>query len=172
MSLVNMEEVGTSFRDVQSRKMQILEEGNNANVQQNFNTSTCSVCNKDVMDQYTSCSECHSQIYYRGTFLPSYQFNYFFQKKSKYTCIKCTPTGLVDLSSYGVDLLINDIKNHLVDIETINNLLREENQHLRGENTQNKNNSKVEKISNAKNVKDLETKIKKTQTELSEANRN
>ena len=36
-------------------------------------------------------------------------------------------TGFVDVSSDGVDVLINDIKEHLVTIETINNLLREEN---------------------------------------------
>ena len=64
--------------------------------------------------------------------------------------------------------MINDIKEHLVKLETISNLLREENQHLRGENIQNK---KVEKTNNANNVKDLETKIKKMETELSEANR-
>ena len=64
--------------------------------------------------------------------------------------------------------MINDIKEHLVKVETINNLLREENQHLRGENIQNK---KVEKTNNANNVKDLETRIKKMETELSEANR-
>ena len=39
-----------------------------------------------------------------------------------------------DLSSVGVDVLIIDIKEHLVETEAINNLLREENQHLRGEN--------------------------------------
>ena len=61
----------------------------------------------------------------------------------------------------GVDVLINDIKENLVQIETTNNLLREENQHLRGENIQNKNNLKVEKTSNTNKVKDLETKIKK-----------
>ena len=77
----------------------------------------------------------------------------------------CTPTALVDLSSDGVDVLINDIKERLVEIETINNLLSEENQHLRGENIQNKNNLKVEKTNNANNVKNLETKIKKMQTE-------
>ena len=57
--------------------------------------------------------------------------------------------------------MINDIKENLVQIETTNNLLREENQHLRGENIQNKNNLKVEKTSNTNKVKDLETKIKK-----------
>ena len=67
--------------------------------------------------------------------------------------------------------MINGIKKHLVEIGTINNLLREENQHLRGENIQNKNNLKVEKTNNTNSVKDLETKIKKMQTELSEANR-
>ena len=46
MSLHNMEEVGTSFPDVKSREMQIFEEENDANVQQKFNISTCSVCNK------------------------------------------------------------------------------------------------------------------------------
>ena len=81
------------------------------------------------------------------------------------------PTGLVDLSSDGVDVLINDIKEHLVEVETINNQLREENQHFRGENIQNKNNLKVEKTNNTNIAKDLETKIKKMQTELSEANR-
>ena len=68
-------------------------------------------------------------------------------------------------------MLINEIKEHFIEIERINYLLREENQHLRGENIQNKNNLKVEKTKNANNVKDLEAKIKKLQTELSEANR-
>ena len=63
------------------------------------------------------------------------------------------------------------LKKRLVEIETINNLLREENQHLRGENSQDKNNLKVEKINNGNNVKELVTKIKKMQIELSEANR-
>ena len=71
----------------------------------------------------------------------------------------------------GFGVLINDIKEHLVETETINSLLREENQHLRRENIQNKNNLKAEKTNNAKNFKDLETKIKKMQTELAEANR-
>ena len=83
----------------------------------------------------------------------------FFEKKSKYTCVDCTPKGLVDLSSDGVDVLINDIKKQLVKVETINSLLRKENQHLRGENIQNKNNLKVGKTNNANNVKDLETNI-------------
>ena len=56
--------------------------------------------------------------------------------------------------------MINDIKEHLVEIEKINNLLREENQHLRGENIQDKNNLKIEKTNNTNNVKDIETKIK------------
>ena len=106
-------------------------------------------------------------MHYTCTFLPSYQLHYFVEKQSKYTCV-LTPTVSVDLSSDGVDVLINDIKEHLVKVETINNLLREENQHLRGENIQNK---KVEKTNNANNVKDLETKIKKMETELSKANR-
>ena len=147
-----------------------MVEENDANVQQKFNTSTCSVCNKDATDKYISCSEYHIQIHYRCTFLPPYQLYYFVEKKSKYTYINCTPTGSVDLSSDGVDVLKNDIKEHLAEIETINNLLREEN-HLRGENIQNKNNLKVEKTNNASNVKDLKSKIKKMQTELSEANR-
>ena len=109
-------------------------------------------------------------MHYTCTFLPSYQLHYFVEKQSKYTCV-LTPTVSVDLSSDGVDVLINDIKEHLVKVETINNLLREENQHLRGENIQNKNNLKVEKTNNTNNVKDLETKIKKMQTELSKANR-
>ena len=46
MSLNNVEEVGTSLPDVQSWEMQILEEENDPNVQQNFDTSTCSECNK------------------------------------------------------------------------------------------------------------------------------
>ena len=57
-----------------------------------------------------SCTECHIQIYYRCTFLLSYQLYYFVEKKIRHTCINCTPTGLVDLSSDGVDMLINDIK--------------------------------------------------------------
>ena len=76
------------------------------------------------------------------------------------------PTAFVDLSSDGVEVLINGIKEHLVKIKTINNILREENQHLRGE-----NNLKVEKTNSTSRVKDLETAIKKIQTELYEANR-
>ena len=151
-----MEKVGTSLPDVHSREMQILEEENDANMQQKFNTSTCSVCNKDATDKYIYCNECYIQIHYRCTFLPSYQLYYLVEKKSKYICINCTPTGLEDLSSDGVDVLITDIKEHLVEIETINikrrNLFREENQHLSGENIQNKNNLKVEKTSNTNNV--------------------
>ena len=169
MSLNNMEKVGTSLLDVQSIEKQNLEKENDANMQQKVNTSTCSVCNKDATDKYIFCSECHIQIHYRCTFLPSYQLYYFVEKKGKYTCANCTPTCFVDLSSDGVDVLINDIKEHLVKIETINNLLREENQHLRGENIQNKNNLKVEKNNNTNRVKDLQTKIKNMQTELSEA---
>ena len=165
-----MEKVGTSLPDIQSREMQNLDEENDANMQQKCSTSTCSVCNKDATE-YVSCSACHIQIHYRCTFLPSYQLYYFVEKKSKYTCVNCTPTGFVDLSLDGVDVLINDIKEHLVKIETRNNLLREENQHLRGENIQNKNNLKVEKTNNTNRVKDLGTKIKTMQTELSEANR-
>ena len=120
-------------------KMQILEEENDANMQKKFNTSTCSLCNKEVTDKYISCSECHVQIHCRCTFLPSYQLYYFVEKKSKYSCINCTPTGLVDLSLDGVYVLINDIKEHLVEIEAINNLLREKNRRFRGENIQNKN---------------------------------
>ena len=67
--------------------------------------------------------------------------------------------------------MINDIEQHLATIETINNLLREKNQYLEGENIQNKNNLKAEKSSNINRVKDLETKIKNMQTELSEGNR-
>ena len=171
MSLNNMEQVVTSLPYMQSREIQILEEENDANVQQNFNTPTCSVCKKDATDKYTSCSECHIQIHYRCTFLPSHLIYYFVEKKSKYTCSNCTPPGLVNLSSDRVDVLINDIKEHLVKLQAINNLLRQKNQHLRGENIQNKNNLKVEKTNNVNNVKDLEIKIKKLRTELSEANR-
>ena len=120
-------------------EMQILEEENDANMQQKFNTSTCSLCNKEVTDKYISCSECHVQIHCRCTFLPSYQLYYFVEKKSKYSCINCTPTGLVDLSLDGVYVLINDTKEHLVEIEAINNLLREKNRRFRGENIQNEN---------------------------------
>ena len=172
MNLHNVEEAGTSLPDIQSREIHILEEENDPNVQQNFNTSTCSVCSKDATGKYISCNECNIQIHYRCTFLPSYQFYYFVEMKSKYTYFNCTPTGLVDLSSDGVDVLTNDIKEHLVKLETVNSLLREENQHLRVKNIQNKNNLKVEKTNNANNIKDLETKIKKLQTELSEATEN
>ena len=46
-----MEEVGTSLPDVQSREIQILEEGSNVNMQQKFNTSTCNVYSKDAKMQ-------------------------------------------------------------------------------------------------------------------------
>ena len=104
-----MEKVETSLPDVQSREMQILEEENDANMQRKFNTSIWRVCNKDAIDKYISCSESHIQIHHRCTFLPSYQLYYFVEKESKYTCVNYTPTGLVDLLSDGVDVLINDI---------------------------------------------------------------
>ena len=141
--------------------MQILEEENDANMQLKSNTSTCSVCNKDAKDKYISCSECHIQIHYRSTFLPSYQLYYFAEKKSEYTCANFTPTGSVDLSSDRVDALRNNIKEHLVEIETTNNLLREENQHLRGDIIQNKNSLKVEKTNNTNNVKDQKQQLKR-----------
>ena len=111
------EEVGTSLLNVKSREMQIFEEENDPNRQQKFNTSTCNICNKNATGKYISCSECHIQIHYRCTFLPLYQLYNFVEKKRKYTCINCTPTGFVDLSSDRVDVLINDIKEHLVKIE-------------------------------------------------------
>ena len=85
MTLSNMEKVGTSLPDVQSREMQNLEEEKDANMQQKFNTSACSLCNKDATDKYISCSEWHIQMHYRCMFLPSYQLFYFVEKKSKYT---------------------------------------------------------------------------------------
>ena len=56
-----MEEFEISVQDVQSREMQILEE-NDAHVQQNFNTSTCSTCNKVATGKYIPWSEYHIQI--------------------------------------------------------------------------------------------------------------
>ena len=73
MSLNNLEEIGASFPDVQAMEIEILEEENDANVQQKFNASTCSICNKDAKDKYIPCSEFHIHIHYRCTFLPSYQ---------------------------------------------------------------------------------------------------
>ena len=63
-----MEEVKAGLPHAQSKEMQILEEENDGNVQQNFNTSTCSVCNKDASEKDISCSECHIQIHYRCKF--------------------------------------------------------------------------------------------------------
>ena len=60
------------FTDVQSMEMKILEEENDVNVQQKLYASTYSVCNKDAKIKYISCSECHFQMYYRCTFLPSH----------------------------------------------------------------------------------------------------
>ena len=65
MSLNNMDKVGIRLPDVQSREMQILKEENDANMQQKFSTSTCSVYNNDATDKYISCNECHIQIHYR-----------------------------------------------------------------------------------------------------------
>ena len=96
---------------------------------------------------------------------------YFVEKSRKYTCVNCTPVGSIDLSSDGIDVLINDIKDHLVEVETINQRLQVENTHLRNENIQVKNNLKVEKNINKNNIKELDTKIKKLQTKLSETNR-
>ena len=49
--------------------------------------------------------------------------NFTILLKRKANTHVCTPTGLVDLSSDGVDVLINDIKEHL-EVETTNNLLK------------------------------------------------
>ena len=159
-----MEEVRTSLPDVQSR------EENDANMQQKLNILTSSVCNKDATGKYylvvnVTFKYIADARSYRHT-------NLTILLKSKVnTLLIARQIGLADLSSNGVDVLINDIREHLVEIKTINNLIREENQHLRGENIQNKNNLKVEKNDNTNNVKDLETKFKKMQTELSKANR-
>ena len=72
MSLNKVEEVGTNLPDVQSMEMQILEEESDANVQEKFDISTCSICNKGATHKYISWSECHVQIHYRCMFLPSY----------------------------------------------------------------------------------------------------
>ena len=56
-----MEKVGRSLPDVQSREIQNSEEENDANMQQKFNTSPCSVCNKDATGKYIFGSECHIQ---------------------------------------------------------------------------------------------------------------
>ena len=65
MSLSNIEAVGVSLPNVQSREMQILEEQNDANVQQNFNNWTCSVCNKDATEngKTDAKTETMSKIY-------------------------------------------------------------------------------------------------------------
>ena len=55
--------------------------------------------------------------------------------------------------------VINDIKEHLVEIETINNLLREENQHLRGENIQNKKQFKSRKEQQRKQCQKFRNKV-------------
>ena len=65
MSLSNLEEFAASLLDAQFVEIQILEEENKAKVQQRFNASTYSVCNKDAKDKYISCIECHSHIHYR-----------------------------------------------------------------------------------------------------------
>ena len=132
MRLNSVEQVGISLSDVQAIEKQSFKEKNYANAQQKFNASTCSVCNKDPKDRYISCIECHILIHYSCTFLRPYQLYYFVEKNRKYTCIKCAPTSLVVLLSDEVDVLMNDIKEHLVEIETINYLLTEENQYLNG----------------------------------------
>ena len=103
-------------------EMKILEEENDVNVQQKLYASTCSGCNKDAKINYISCSECHVQIHYRCTFLTSHQPYSFVEKKREYRSINCSPAGLVDLLSGGVDVLINYIKVHLVEIETLDHL--------------------------------------------------
>ena len=62
MSLSNIEEVGASLPDVQSREMQILEEQNDANVQQNFNNRTCSVCNEDATENGNNVKDLQTKI--------------------------------------------------------------------------------------------------------------
>ena len=83
MSFNNMEKVGTSLLDAQPMEMQNLEEDDDVNMQQKSNTSTCSVCNKEATGNYISCSECHIQIHYRCTFLPSYHLYYFVETLNK-----------------------------------------------------------------------------------------
>ena len=124
MSFKNVEEVGISLLDAQSMEIQILKEENDEKVQQKFNTSTCSVCNKDTTNTYISCSECRISTHSKCTFLPSTQFYYLVKKKSKYMCINCMLTDLVDLSSDGGEVLINDIKEDLAEIQTKNNLFQ------------------------------------------------
>ena len=170
MTSNNAEETGASLQEENPAKTQKLEEENDNQVQ-TPDAVICGVCCKDVKEKFISCSKCHFHIHYRCTLLPSYQLYYFVEKTRKYTCVNCTPEGTVDLSSDGVDVLINDIKDHLIDVENINRRLQEENIHLRGENIQVKNNIKVEKKNNANNIKELDTKLKKLQTKLSESNR-
>ena len=77
-----MEKVETSLVDVQSREMQNLEEENDANMQQKFNTSTCNICNKDATDKYISCSECHIQIHYSARSYRHANFTIFLKSKA------------------------------------------------------------------------------------------
>lgn len=65
------------------------------------------------------------------TVIPTLMFR---SKESIYTYINCAPTDFVDLQSKGVDVLVNGIQEYLVEIEIINNLLRED-RHLRGRKT-------------------------------------
>ena len=77
-----MEKVETSLVDVQSREMQNLEEENDANMQQKFNTSTCNTCNKDATDKYISCSECYIQIHYSARSYRHTNFTIFLKSKA------------------------------------------------------------------------------------------
>ena len=71
MSLKITKEVGIKFAGYQAMEKHILEEEYDANVQQKFNRSTCSVCNKDETSKYILCSECHIYIHYKCMLLPN-----------------------------------------------------------------------------------------------------
>ena len=133
--------------------------------------ATCTICMKEVQDKFISCKDCGACLHYRCTFLPAYQLFYFINDISNYVCVNCTPEGLLEHSSHGVDILIKDIQHHLVELESVNKLLQKENEELRGEYIKNKNSFKVEKDNYKNQINDLQREIKNNQQKLSEANR-
>ena len=96
---------------------------------------------------------------------------YLHISKRKYTCAKCTPADISDITPGSVDIEINELKDNLIKIEGINTLLPENNQKLREENTIIKNWNEVNKASSTNKINELETELKNLQKSLTEANR-
>ena len=69
-----------------------------------FWKKTMHTCNKISAPQLAACLTKVQQVSIYPEVNITFKY-YFIEKKSKKTCINCKPTGLVDLSSGGVNVL-------------------------------------------------------------------